>query len=367
MKNRADIKIGILTFHREGNVGANLQAYALCAYLNGIYNQTELVDFYPNAHKRTISFKRKIYNLAKLILFPRTRKYVRLSHKYNEFQNNNYKLSQEKYYGDIDIKEHLAKYDVLISGSDQILNLTLSNNTFAYYLPFDNVKKISYASSFGRSNITDIEKWAILNYLPSFDKLSFREENGFEIADSLIGIKDKNIVVDPTFLLDKKDWETFIVKNKKQNKKYILVYNMEKSTWFENTIDYAAKMHPDYRVIIVNGCSSELNLKCRYKKYGKAAPQDFLNLMYNADIVITNSFHGIAFSLIFQKKFYACSHSKRNARLEYILSLINNSDKLINESSTSYAFIDGKDAYFKLNDSIEKSKTFLLQSIDELL
>lgn len=365
MNIKRNLKIGILTFHAATNVGANLQAYALCAFLNGIYPRTELVDFYPNSYQKKRSWKRRMLHFGKLMLIPSARKNMRVSLKFERFQRLYPRISAKKCYGDVEFRNFCAMYDVLISGSDQILNLSLSGNTFAYYLPFDGVKKISYASSFGRASISDLEKWAILSYFPDFDALSFREESGYEIASSLTDLHEKNVVVDPTFLLSKREWEAMTANAKKPKGNYILVYSMEKSSWFERAIDTVAGRHPDCKIILIDGCGSKLKLSCHHKTYGKASPLDFLNLVSHARIVVTNSFHGIAFSILFEKPFYACAHSKRNTRLQHILGLTGDAQNLIGENSADLNLIDGEASLTRLEPSIKKSKEFLLTAIDK--
>lgn len=355
------MKIGLLTFHREINYGANLQAYALQQFLLDNGFDCEIIDYIPNSQIDHRSWKRKLLHLAKTILISKARKLEKKKKLFVSFQNKYYILSHEKYFGDHDILNSKLKYEVIISGSDQILNLTLSNNSFAYYLPFEKKYKISYASSFGREVICDLEKWSILKYLSAFDHLSFREKSGFEIVKSLIKLNEENIVLDPVFLLEKEKW---ILMSKKQcEKKYILIYAMEKSLWLERTIDNVLRKKPDHKIIFINGSSQNIEIKKKHTNKASIDPVDFVTLFANADTIITNSFHGLAFSIIFKKEVYCCSHSTRNIRLANLLSLVKNSEKIINEHTEDFEPIEGGRANLEIQKYINASQEYLIKSI----
>lgn len=355
-------KIGILTFHKEINAGANLQAYALTCFLQNNGFDSEIIDFIPNSEVDRRSPLRKFLHLLKTRLNAKTRREENVKKEFEQFQKNNYLLSKDSYYGDADFVSMIPnKYDVLISGSDQILNLTLSGNSIAYYLPIKNVKKISYGSSFGRENISFLEKEAVKKYLCSFSHLSFREESAYQIVSSLIKVKEKNIVLDPVFLLTKHDWQKFVI-NAAQSK-YVFVYCMETSEWLKKTIQHVHKLYPDYDVIVVFGSNSEFKLNFKHKKYLCVNPNDFISFLVNSEIVITNSFHGIAFSILFEKQFYCCAHSSRNTRLENLLTDAGESKNIISKETISFSVIDGQKCMKKLEKKLSMSKQYLLQSI----
>ena len=356
------MKIGILTFHREINSGANLQAFALTNYLNNCGYHAELIDFVPNSGIDRRSLKRKILHLLKLFIVRSARAERAKIVKFRRFQEDYYKKSKTIFYGDRELLNAKLNYDVLISGSDQILNLTLSDLSFSYYLPFDDAIKISYASSFGRDNISDIEKWAIMKYLPSFKSLSFREKSGYSITSSLINVKEKNIVVDPVFLLTKDEWIA-LVKEKKMRKKYILVYAMEQSEWIEKTVDQVSSQFANYEVKIIYGTNCKLNTNIHLKSIKNVGPIEFLRFFYEAGIVITNSFHGLAFSMIFGKKTYCCSHSTKNARIYNLLQMAGEERKIIDSKNHKIDYVDGDFAYKAINHLILMSKKYINDSL----
>jgi len=174
---RKNNKIGIITFHQVTNLGAALQASALCKYINKNISPCEIIDFVPNSScgnkimqrlPLLRASKNAVLNIKNAVLHNRTSKFA-------SFQKESMIISSSTYYGDKDMKRAAGKYDVLISGSDQILNSTLSGNSTSYYLSFDDkAKKISYASSFGRKDISQTEQLLIQTHLPEFDKISVR-------------------------------------------------------------------------------------------------------------------------------------------------------------------------------------------------
>lgn len=360
------MKIGFLTFHKEINYGANLQAYAFLKYLLENSFDAEIIDLTSNKNIDRRSWKRKLLHFIKIILIPTSFKTVLKKKKFFKFQRNYYHLSSKMFLGDVSILSSNVNYDydVIISGSDQLFNLPLSEFTFSYYLPFNHVYKFSYASSFGRKQITDIEKWAILNYLPSFNNLSFREVTGYESVNSLVQLKERNIVVDPVFLLEKEKWLSLCKHSSKKD--YILVYFMEDSDWLKATIDYVCKIFPTYSLLVIPGTSEGIKIKNHHKTINTAGPIEFLSLFSNAKIIITNSFHGLSFSFIFNKMVYCCAHSSKNARLENLLQLVGEENKIISKPDYSkIEYINGEEAMTKMEKNINKSKEYIERCLKE--
>lgn len=361
--SKPKMKIGILTFHKEINYGACLQAYALLTHIKKTHNDVEIIDFTPNSDIDKRSWKRKILHLFKILLSPSERKYQQKKKKFISFWNNYFILSSKSACGDKNFQKIISDYDLIISGSDQIFNLTISDYSFSYYLPFENIRKISYASSFGRENISDIEKWAILRYLPSFSSLSFREKNGYKIVNDLINVKQENIVVDPVFLLEDYEWKKLTAKKKKENE-YILIYAMEQTHWIESTIKTVSNLYPSYKLLLIKGSNCNINIPKKCKIIKSLGPGEFLSLFSNSTIIITNSFHGLAFSFIFKKKVYCCAHSNKNDRLNNLLTIVGEEKNIISNNTSIPLPIDGSKAINKMENLILKSKEYLFDNIE---
>ena len=265
------MKIGILTFHKVNNLGAVLQATALQNYIYTNIGKCEIIDFYPNnASFRDMSLFYKILRLGKRILMPVNSfdQYIK-EKRFNEFREKYYTLSNATYYGDADIKENSIEYDILISGSDQIFNTTLTGNTSAFYLDFNKkAKKVSYASSFGRECISQQEIELVKKEIPKFSSVSVREKTAGDIIEKETSIKAQ-LVVDPVFLLNAVEWKKYCNEKIKLPSKYIFVYSMEVSLVLEKIVDKLRNIY-NIPVIIVRGggksgrISGNEDKKCRF-------------------------------------------------------------------------------------------------------
>lgn len=360
-------KIGVITFHRANNLGAVLQTYALSTYLNENICQTEVIDYYPNnAIPARNTLLRKMLRAGKEALGGKKQKdrYLRFR-KFKEFIDMVH-VSPQAYYGDESIEIEPPQYDLLISGSDQILNATLTGNSKAYYLNFaQSTPKISYASSFGRKEISDCEKEYIRSYLKDFRALSTREESGKKIIEQELGQKVE-LVVDPVFLLSKNEWEKLA--SPMRDEKYIFVYAMENTPWFVKAIEQVRRSY-NLPVKIVLGGSFQLPVGGAVDNC--CGPREFLSYIKNAECIVTNSFHGTAFSIIFEKKFVCVAHSSKNIRLENLCKMTGTSSQMVTSGCTKYTVvkseINGSQAFHEIIDSVNLSKKYLLNSTRMLL
>ncbi len=360
------MNIGILTFHNADNLGAVLQAAALTQYINEELGDAEVIDFVPNNQcgKKKHPIYRLLSSIKQRVFAFKSRNGYERRKKFIEFRNKELRISKRKYYGDKEMELAAGRYDILISGSDQILNTTLSGSSKSFYLCFDdNSKKISYASSFGRTDITNEEKEMIKSELVNFDALSFRESSGQDIVFDLIKNKGE-LVVDPVFLLDANRWRKKCVIHC-DNQKYIFVYAMENTLILKDAILKVKEKH-DLPIIMVKG-GKELPDVEGVVDY-QCGPREFLHYIDNAEYVVTNSFHGIAFSILFGKQFVCVEHSLRNARLENIMNLTNNSEKLYrkisNDADISNMLINGAMAYQLMVPYIEQSRKYLQRNVN---
>lgn len=359
----------MVTFHRANNLGAVLQASALNEYINNNFCSCEIIDFCPN---NSIPWRNPVFKALSFLKKQLSRlkyrdKYLQ-EKRFNDFKKIYYILSKKTYYGDTDIKSNPPKYDVLISGSDQIFNTTLSGNSKSYYLDFDNdTKKVSYASSFGRENITDAEYGLVETELSKFQSLSVREASAADIIESKLGIRPE-LVLDPVFLLDKSMWESRCNNEMKiPYSEYIFVYSMENTELICKTVEKIKNQY-NIPVIIVRGGGGKLEIAGI--EDSSCGPKEFLRYIRDAEIVVTNSFHGTAFSLIFEKDFVCVAHSKRNARLENIMNLVGRKDKVIDNSGKltdiDNFVVNGKDIVEILDANIDNSKKYLSKCLNEV-
>lgn len=293
------MKIGIITFHRAANYGAVLQAYALQFYLTEKGNEVEIIDYRCKEIEKVHSPFYFLYikgaknKIKQFLRFP-----VRLNKRriFDDFLNRKITLSigTDKRNLKVLLQE---KYDIVIAGSDQIWNPELIHGDTAYMLDFvpDSMVKISYAASFGLERL-DVKTMALYKkYISRFEKLSLREQQGVAICGEVC---DKEAVntLDPTFLLRKKDWERFMTAPKYNN--YVLLYMIKYSRKLIQTAQKLAESKGKQLIFI-----SDSMRRIRGIQYvSSAVPEEWVGLFYNAAYVVTNSFHGTAFSINFNKK-----------------------------------------------------------------
>lgn len=359
------MRVGFVTFHRAINYGAALQTAALSKYINDNICPCEVIDFVPNNNGRPSSSKlrrclSRVKAMAYSVFFYKKNQKKK---KFEKFFKKHIFASKRTYFGDKDICDKPPKYDIYLSGSDQILNTTLTGNSRAFYLSFvGEGKKISYASSFGRKEVSDTEIDFIKEYLPSFEILSVREKSAGEIILREIGRSCVD-VADPVFLLDGATWRKMSKKLRLQGK-YILVYAMENSEMMANAIEALREAY-NYPMYIICGGDSAQELDG--EKICGLGPSEFIGAIEGAEMVLTNSFHGTAFSMIFGKKLYCVSHTTRNARLENILAEVDMEDMLISPKTEKKnivkKMINGVSAYENLKPRIDVSKKYLADNI----
>lgn len=343
-----------MTFHRAKNYGAMLQSYALQETLNKKFD-TYLVDYRcPEIEEKYYVKKtlvRKIKNFLKL--FFQTEYILSINKKnrrFNEFVNNFLKTSKP-YYAQ-NIAEANNEFDAFIAGSDQIWNMKWSGTDWNYFLEFaDSNKKFSYAVGLGNS-IDEAYKMRILKDVESFQAILTREEDGRRLLKSIGVKKEIGTVCDPVFLLGKKEWteKLALEQIEKKRKKYLLLYFVAKPT---DAIPFAKKIaeQDDLEIVYVN-INAEKNIPSDFTDVIGIGPREFLGLIKNAEVVITTSFHAMAFSLIFNKNFYyeLCKDgSNNNSRLENLANICDVTDR---EILTSYPTRENEINWDAVNNSI---------------
>lgn len=362
------INIGVVTWYKRGhNYGSSLQAYAMQQYLK---NQNYNVQFinYNQEHKNIIlKFKTKI---KKLYLYITNKKIIIFWKKYDKWVKEN--INESKHIKNYQqLEEYSKKYDIAICGSDQIWNNDLKCEPF-YFLQFINKhKRIAYAPSIGRNYIDTKLEDKYKNYISEIPHVSIRENTGKQLLNSVLKLQCE-VVLDPTFLLSKGEWERLIDKsNTKQLKdKYVLVYLLEPRKEQTSDIEKFAKKNNLKIVMPV------VNPYFKNKNTITVNQFEFLNYIRFAEYVITDSFHGMAFSITFNKQFIIYKRFKdnelksQNSRIIDLTKLLNiNEVNIVNSnlSNMTLTKINYSDVNKKLNKEREKSINYLNKSIDEVI
>lgn len=318
------MRLATVTFHCAYNYGAVLQAYALIQALRSLGHDACVLDYWPVKRvKAAETIWSKIGGSKGLfvngIIAIKYSAFMKKRENFNAFREEFLPKTSTRYHSIEDILESKEIYDGYVAGSDQVWN-PASGIDPVYFLQFAKKlgsKSIAYAPSIGLPKIEDKFRDEMTALISEVDVLSSREHRGVEIIEELTG-RSSEVVVDPVFLLSQNDWKK-IVKPMNLPDKYILVYAVRRRAYMEKAINKLKKKLGLPVVLIVGenpGVRGFINADYVMWDVG---PQEFITLFSRATYVCTNSFHGTAFSIIFEKPFLSFSHTKGDSRVSSIL------------------------------------------------
>ena len=312
-------RIGVITFHNYDNYGAILQSYALQKKLRELGTYPEIIDYscqYISNPFRLINLKEKglfnyIYGaIGHICYIPRRR-------KCNQFRKH-MKYSEK------------------------------------------GKKKCSYAASIGEHIPPEQFRNDYSRLLNDFDEILVREDYGADIVNELTG-KKPEVVCDPTLLLTADEWNK-LLKEPKIRGKYILVYQLGINP---EIVNFARRLKKEtgYRIVYIPFPLVGL-LKCRCEI--TVGPAEWMGLFKNAEYVISDSFHGVVFSLLFNRKFFAKADGHhKNRRVEQLLKLVNLSDRTMNDVSDEQLTEEIDFTY--ANEQIANFRNFSLHKLSEMV
>lgn len=368
------MKIDIITCHTPQNYGAMLQAYALQTYIESQGPNVEIINYAPDIffEELRLSYignqkikKSPLLSLCYLIYKLPSRLIRRI--RFENFKKKYLHITEQRYESLERLYHDTPVADQYICGSDQIWNTKgIRGYNPAFYLGFVNDirKRNSYAASMSVDfPLNERIKGDVLGFINNLDMISVRE---IETARQIQPYVSKEVthVLDPVYLLTAKEWGTLINGSKFKKEKYILVYPMgEKSITIKNAVILSQKTGlPIY-------CISASQRKTPgIKRNFMPSVNHFLELIQYASYVITDSFHGTSFSIIFRKNFWSCQVGHNNHRITSILELFNLTDRYIDEQhliDDSQLVVDYNKATKAIGESIEHSKEFLLSIINK--
>ena len=330
-------KIGLLTFHRAINYGACLQAYALKNYIEDLgskceiidYHCSEIEDFYNKIFLKEDSIKTKI---KKIFTWHIQKKRNQKFKDFIEIRLLDGNTSDG--YTRNNIKEVNELYDCFIVGSDQVWSPFCTGGDLTYFLDFvsEHRKRNSYAACVGVAGEDFLKSETIVKNLQKFNNISVREESTQDKLNTIMSEKiEKRISldVDPTLLLDNEKWDKVATDIKEEP--YIFVYSLSMPN---EVIEFAKNFAKEKQKKIIFCTLDNLFTLKKHNNTVNVNPEDFLGYIKNADYVITNSFHGTVFSIIFRKNFYVIKNKNPNhdnSRLINILSLLGIKNRLVEE------------------------------------
>ena len=330
MKSSSNGKVGIITLHGYHNYGNKLQNYALQESIKKLgFDVATVIISLPREKRKhivdkisklfTIDGQKKIFNrICKLIKYYFNKGLEDKRIKVFKSFSNEYLLEMFYDYNNETLTYLANKFDFFITGSDQVWNPIYKNELPIYFLTFCRPnQRLSYAPSFGQATIPKEYEDKYRAWLSEMKALSVREESGAKIIKDLTG-RDAPVVVDPTLLISKEHWLSIAKKaSNRPDDDYILTYFLGKvSAETKKQIKYFSKKYK-MRVISL----ADLNDKDTYV----AGPSEFIDYINSASILLTDSFHGVVFSILLEKPFivYERLGSSMYSRIETLLEIFN--------------------------------------------
>lgn len=321
------MKIGILTFHFVHNSGALLQCWALQEALKTMGHEVYVINYMPKYHTKRYSVfptplssnspvKGSLHNILSNFLHFGER--VKRKRKFDSFQGN-FNLTEK-----VVIKEdwdnlHLSDFDAIVCGSDQIWNCLITNNNYdkVYFglLPCYFGKRVAYAVSTGEADLKN-DGGVIAQLAEGMSLISAREQKTAEVLSSILQ-RDIKVVPDPTFLIQPEKYDSLMIAP--SISQYILVYCLEDSELVHESIEFIRKRTG---LQVVNISPVRIHLDNVTYVDVSIGPNEFLGYIANAEYVITNSFHGSVFSILFNKQFFTILHSSRGLRIKNLLEIL---------------------------------------------
>lgn len=375
------MKIAILTHPLELNYGGNLQAFALQKVLKSMGHDVLTIDRHNRKGYNSFLInllgyiKRNIqyYVFHKNIVtkwdpFMTDNQYSILSSETQKFINRNISLTRKVYSDELSFIDEEYQFDAYVVGSDQIWLSNYCPNSFLDFVHRPNIKKIAYAASTNEktafyNNSKLLKQCSVL--AKDFKGISVREDYLVEKVKRKLGL-EAEFVLDPTLLLDKSEYLKVIEECKDSSPiifSYILDWNTSKNDILHNLLN-------DIHLPVVQGnlIDNSSNKSSDLKPYPSI--DDWINNINRADFVVTDSFHGTVFAILFNKPFIAIENGRRGKnRFTSLLKMFNLEERLISEPNSSiltsiiHSEIDWKYVNAVLDAHRKKSFEFLQRSL----
>ena len=376
--------IGIVTIFDCDNYGADLQAYALPTALNAWGYQAELID-YPFYKSPRFRRTRQSAPILPLSFINRLKEFIvrwrgRLLGKRSSpnalqraeaFAAFRERIPTSDTYPTLDaLLDHPPAYDVYMTGSDQVWNPRMGANIRPYFLDFlpEDAVRVAYAASFGVSVLPDAVQSQYKTWLNRYRAVGCREAQGVKLVQGLCPQVPVQNVLDPTLLLTADQWLNAVtIPDGISGKRYLLVYELVSAPALWDLVrHWAADLNAEIVRVVGHADTPPMD---GVTTIADAGPGEFVGLFSQATAVVTTSFHGTAFSTIFNKPFYSVipSQMKNSSRQHDLLDLLGLLDRMIPETDVSALLPKDLSNWNSINEKLisarEKSKQFLTTSV----
>lgn len=375
-------QIGIIThYYGSKNYGGVLQSYALCQFLRNQGFDAEQIQFDKNKGE---SIKRRLGKAYRYVLsIPRRIKYRSL---YKEIRGREVKFAafrdgeichSEEVFTQDSLNELAKEYQLYITGSDQVWHPNAVCDAYLLDFGVEGIKKMSYAASIAKDTLSTEECGRYKKAFKDYAAISVREKSAVELLRPIAPVEIQ-WVVDPVFLLRREEWQS-LVGSKCDSEQYVLCYFLgNDSNEREIAKKYAKCKNLKLKAMsFLNGEISEVDLDYGDERMINASPIEFVQLIQNAKIVFTDSFHATAFSLLFERQFYVFERSCQSSmgsRIESLTELFGVQDhycNIPNKMTFDYinetALIDYSKDFTAFEAMRKSSISYLLSNINKIL
>ena len=369
-----ETNIGIITLHRNTNYGANLQAFATSRFLNNNGFSCQVVDYLPSKqdwenhiwgiishayrnekHKDPLRLIKMTAGLA----FFTVHRSAKLR-SFSKFRKAHIPLTESC--ESIENVENL-RLKTIICGSDQIWNANITQGIRdIYYGRIAGVeKRIAYAASIGGYQYPEAELERVRGLIKDIDYCSVREEKTREYIRT-ISDREPVCVCDPVFLLEKEEYYA-IASRRLVKERYVLLYGVINNP----AMTSKAKQYAKDNGLALIEIGGDGDPRTKHKQFAGAGPDMFISAIKDAEVVFTNSFHGVAMSIILEKDFFVFDNPYGGSRLTDLLGIAKLSERMVNVDTDLQDYPDSieyKSVCGNLEQFIRKSREFLLDSVE---
>ena len=348
------MKVAIITLHRVYNYGSALQAYATQTVFERAGYEAEVIDYITaqrtkkqimktaaaGSNKGMSSTAYRFFKVFSVLLKEMT---------FGKFVEKNLHLTKQ-YITAEDLEKNPPQADIYVTGSDQTWNSQYNGGVdrgfFLTFAPKDKAK-VSFVASFGKSHLNDKEVAETKPLIAEYKKLSVREDSALDVLHQL-GRDDGVQLIDPTLQLTKDEWLR-LASPRLVKQPYLilmLLYNED-----NHATEYARKIADKKGLKLIK-------ISC--------SPADFLSLFANADFVVTNSFHGLAFSINLERDFVVVPRNEFNSRIESLLTLTNLQERLVSTENAALAESEKPIDYGNVNTRLAEERQKAKEYIESL-
>lgn len=359
-------KIGLVCVTNH-NYGSILQTFALQTIVNNLGVETEIVRYNESKFSKIRRLRNKEYMRTRFKVIEKKitltflyRKYSHLLQERNiafsKFISTNLKLSNVLF-SLSELNRKAYNYDIVLLGSDQVWHpMNLYMNFFTLNFVPDKIIKAAYAPSFGVSKIPKSYKESYRKYINRIQYLSCREAAGVDIIYDLTG-KKPPMVCDPTMLLSKEDWLQVLPGKTKYPFKYIFCYFIGDNPE-QRELVLKLKETTGYKIITLLHIDEYISSDSNYGDYTPfdVDPLDFLELIKNAEYIMTDSFHASVFSILFHKAFFTFNRFENikekstNSRIDSLLGVLDLTERRVSSKDTIEILLNKKEIDFEAVD-----------------